>query len=355
MTHKLATISAPAAPAGQAVAAGHFPAPPLSGRQKAALIVRLLLAEGAPLPLGRLPEDIQAALTAQIATMRPVDHGTVQAVATELAAMLENTGLSFPGGLEGALSLLDGHISSGAANRLRRMAGQTHGADPWQRIASLDTDHLLPLLEAESPEVAAVLVSMLPVTKAAGLLGRLPGARARRVAYAISRTGAVAPETVQRIGYALVSQLDAQTVSSFDSAPEQRVGAILNSAPSATREDILKGLEETDTDFAAGVRKAIFIFADIPQRVAPRDVPRIIRKVESSVLVNALTNAQGAEAEAAAFILANISPRLADSLREEIASTDPVPPQIAEESQTALITAIRNMEATGELVLNTGA
>jgi hypothetical protein len=41
------------------------------------------------------------------------------------------------------------------------------------------------------------------VPKAADLLGRLPGERARRIAHAVSMTGNVDPETVRRIGLSL--------------------------------------------------------------------------------------------------------------------------------------------------------
>ena len=91
----------------------------LNNREKAAIIVRLLLAEGTPLPLAALPEHMQAALTEQMAAMRLVDRATMEAVVEEFVGQLESVGLSFPGGLEGALSMLDGHISPSAATRLR--------------------------------------------------------------------------------------------------------------------------------------------------------------------------------------------------------------------------------------------
>ncbi|MFN5828827.1 MAG: flagellar motor switch protein FliG, partial [Rhodobacterales bacterium] len=159
----------------------------MTGRVKAAVIVRLLLAEGASLPLSSLPEHMQAALTEQIGRMRLVDRTTLGAVVEEFLNELEQVGLSFPGGIEGALTMMDGHISTTAANRLRRLAGASGKADPWDRIMVLEEDRLLPVLEEESEEVAAVMLSKLPIPKAASLLGRLPGDKARRVAYAVSQ------------------------------------------------------------------------------------------------------------------------------------------------------------------------
>ncbi len=152
----------------------------LSPREKAAVIVRLMLSEGGDLPLATLPEHMQASITEQMGRMRLVDRATLGTIVAEFMGELEEVGLSFPGGIEGALSLMDGHISESAANRLRRLAGASSKADPWDRLTGLAADRLLPIIEQESVEIAAVMLSKLPVQKAADLLSKMPGERARR-------------------------------------------------------------------------------------------------------------------------------------------------------------------------------
>ena len=325
---------------------------PLTGRVKAAVIVRLLLAEGSPLPLSALPEHMQAALAEQIGQMRLVDRTTLGLVVEEFMNELDQVGLAFPGGIEGALTMMDGHISATAANRLRRLAGASAKADPWDRIMGLDADRLLPVLEEESVEVAAVMLSKLPVPKAADLLGRLPGDKARRVAYAVSLTGNVDPETVRRIGQSLASQLDTLPARAFEAGPVERVGAILNVSPASTREDVLKGLEETDAAFALQVRRAIFTFVHIPKRILPRDVPKVLRVIDQAVLVTALAAATTGDQQATAeFLLANLSQRLSQTLREEMAERGPVKEKDAEDAMSALITAIRQLQSAGDIDL----
>lgn len=325
----------------------------LSPRQKAAVIVRYLLTEGTSLPLSSLPEHVQAALAEQMGQMRLIDRATLDDVVTEFLAELESVGLAFPGGIEGALAMMDGHISHSAAQRLRRMSSTSSKIDPWERITALPPDRLLPILLNEAVEVGAVMLSKLPVGKAAELLGKLPGERARRVAYAVSMTGNVDPETVRRIGAALLAELDNQPPRAFDQGPVERVGAILNVSPTLTRDDVLIGLEAEDAAFAAEVRKAIFTFTHIPARLNPRDTPKITRLVEQSQLVTALAAAIGKPGlEAAAeFILANISQRLAQGLREEMGNRGRVKDKDAEEAMTAIIAAIRTLEASGEITL----
>ena len=325
---------------------------PLTRRAKAAIVVRLLLNEGAEIPLEELPDELQVILTQQMGEMRLVDRDTLSAVVDEFATALEQIGLSFPPGLAGALDVLDGKISPQTAARLRKEAGVRQFGDPWGRIREMGPEKLLTVLENESVEIAAVMLSKLPVPLAADLLGRLPGPKARKITYAVSLTNAVTPDAVDRIGLSLAAQLDAQPKSAFDNGPVERVGAILNSSTSVTRDDVLTGLDETDQGFADAVRKAIFTFGNIPTRIAPRDIPRILREVEQPALVTALAGAEAAGFAASRdFILENMSGRMADQLREEIEASGKVKPTDAETAMSDIVGVIRQMEQSGDLLL----
>src|SRR5690606_20815387 len=131
----------------------------LSAQQKAAIVVRYLIAEGAQIPLSQLPETVQQILAEQMGSMRLVGRQVVDQVLEEFCAQLDSVGLAFPGGLEGALTLMDGQISPSAAGRLRRKAGMNARHDPWARLIALPVAQLLPVIEDEAVEVAAVLLS----------------------------------------------------------------------------------------------------------------------------------------------------------------------------------------------------
>jgi flagellar motor switch protein FliG len=324
-----------------------------SAREKAAVIVRLMVTEGTSLPLSSLPEHLQAAITEQMGQMRLVDRSTLGQIVAEFLGELEEVGLSFPGGIEGALSMMDGHISESAANRLRRLAGASAKVDPWDRLTGLPVERLLPIIDQESVEIAAVMLSKLPVQKAADLLGKLPGDRARRVAHAISMTGNVDPETVRRIGLSLSAQLDNQAPRAFDAGPVERMGAILNISPVMTREDVLKGLDEADAGFAEQVRRALFTFIHVPTRVAARDVPKIVRVVDNEVLVTALTYAASKPdlAEVVEYMLSALSQRMGQALREEMAARGKIKDKDGETAMSAVISGVRQLEASGELIL----
>jgi flagellar motor switch protein FliG len=270
----------------------------LTKREKAAVIVRALLGGGGELSLSTLAIEQQSGLMDQMRQMRPLDRGTVEAVIDEFVAELESTALTFPKDIGGTLDLMGKSLDPSLAGRLRKEAGLAPQSNPWETIAGLPVTQLVDLLAGESIEVSAVVLSKLQVAKAVEILAALPGERAGRITYSISVTTGVTPQAIELIGISTVDQLGTQPVQAFDDSSVERVGAILNFARAQTRDDVLVGLDETDPKFAEDVRKSIFTFANIPERIDPRDVPKITKDVALEQLLTALSAALSTGMEA---------------------------------------------------------
>ncbi|WP_439124303.1 flagellar motor switch protein FliG [Marivita sp.] len=328
----------------------------LSRRAKAAIVVQFILKEGADIPLTALPEYLQMQLTQLLGEMRYIDRQTMNTVISEFTDELESIGLSFPGDIAGALSALDGKISDQTAHRLRKEAGVQQTGDPWKRVADLPIARLQDFVSSESIQVVAVMVSKLDVSKAADLLSNLPGDVARRITYAMSMTDAVTPDAADRIGLSLASQMDSEPPKAFRSHPSERVGAILNFSRAATREDLLTALDEEDKGFADEVRKSIFTFAHIPERMSAIDVPKLTRDLEQDTLAKVIAGAV-AEVDRASvdFILSNISNRMSDTLREMSQDFGDIKPKEIEAAMNAVVRVIRDLADSGEITLNTSS
>ena len=326
----------------------------LDWRRKAAIVVQCLLSHGERPPLAALPEDTQLRLAREIGRIDLIDRVTLHAVLDEFAEHLESVGLSATGGTEAALAALAGHISPAAAARLKAEASGQDGSDPWTAIASLPPEALVTILGAEAVEVAAVILSKLPIPLAARTLALLPGEQARRITFAVSRTSAGAPAAVRRIGHAIATEHCATPPPAFALPPGERLGAILNSSAQTTRDGLLDGLDAEDQRFAAEVRRAIFTFAHLPLRLKAGDVPRVLRLVEPRVIAVALAAARAAgdkEQEAADFIYASISQRMGESLREEVDAVGTVRRAEGEAAQAEIVAAIRERAVAGEVTL----
>lgn len=323
----------------------------LTQRQKAAVIVRLLLDEEDGLQLSQLDSETQKLLAEEMVNMELIDRQTRDAVITEFCDMLELVGLTFPGDVDGTLAMLGGKLSQDSTDHLRQIAALTGKTDPWARLAELPQKTLLELANSEAVELIALMLSKLPVPKASALFTELSRDRARAVAQAMAMTGSVSPAALTRMGLVLLQAAESLPRPALATPATDRVGAILNFATADLRDEVLEALEQEDAGFAGGVRRAIFIFAHIPKRVEPRDIPRITREVDQAVLVRALSAPSGPDAEAAEFILSNLSQRMAEGLREEIEALGKIPQREIEAAGNEVVAAIRRLEEQQELTL----
>ncbi len=318
------------------------------------MIVQLLIGDGGKLSLSDLPPAIQTELARELGEIRLVDRQTVYSVATEFAQELGSIGLSAPGGPDAAIEALAAHISPEIANQLRAELAKATDGDPWSMIEALAEPELLDLMTIQSVEVCAVTMSKLPVAKAADLLAKLPGERARRITYAMSRTQDIQPRTVRNIGQALVGDHCGSKITAFEKSPDARLGAILNSSPAETRESLLDDLDQQDAGFAATVRKNIFTFQDISTRVAALDIPQCIRGVDPEVLTTAIAAALSdgdKNAEAAEYMLANISQRMSTQVREDAQEMGKISDKEADTAMRGVSAAIRLLADEGTITL----
>ena len=327
----------------------------LTGPQKAALIVRELAKEGAAQSLNQLPDEIQANLIEQLGQLGKIEQPVIDAVVAEFSAALDIAALTGTHGLRRALEMLDGSLSPGVARQLRSKASDADIGDPWGPIGERDAETLLPLIDGQSAEIASVILSKIPVPKAAELLGLMPGDKARRLAYGISQINAVSPKAVRRIGIAVTRMLSIEPDRAFDDGPAEMVGAILNFSRASTRDDVLEGLDQTDADFAKEVRRTIFTFSNISERLSASDIPALTRAVDQDTLVKALAAAaQGKDENVAEFILGGLSQRMGDNLRNEMQDLGEVDEEVGEEAMGAVVSAIRELENLGEIHLILG-
>lgn len=324
----------------------------LSPRQKAAIIVRLLLDDDDDgVTLDNLNGERQALLFQEMAGMELIDRQTRDDVIAEFCDHLESVGVTFPGDLDGTLEIMSDRLSKDSSDRLRRLVMMSGNGDPWPRILELSQEDVQSLADSESIELVAVMLSKLPVEQAAKTYTAMDPERARQLAQAMAMTRDISPQALRRVGMVLAQAADALPRPAIEIKAHERMGDMLNFANADLRDNVLELLDQQDREFALDVRRAIFVFAHIPKRVEPKDVPRIVRDMNQQVLIRALSQTTPEEAAAAEFMLTNLSQRMSENLRDEIASLGSVTPQDAEAATNEVVVLIRRLAAEGELTL----
>ncbi|MCC6006927.1 MAG: flagellar motor switch protein FliG [Rhodobacteraceae bacterium] len=332
-----------ALPAGHAQAR-HDP-PPLDC---AAIVLRLLLDRGAAPDISHLDPALQLRLLQRMSRLQEIDAATRDAAIARFRAALADLGAAFPGDLDALIADLGPRISSDVA-RTARQAAARGATDPWARIAARPVPEIAATLASEAPAIAAIALSCLPAGRAAEVLEAMTPPAAAAIARAFPSTSATPPEALGAVGAAVLAALDARPRRAFERAATARIGAVLNVAGSELRNHLMERIEADSEEMAAAVRKVLFSFADIPDRLSPRDVARLVREVEQPILVTALAGAEMTCPDAVAFVLGALSTRRADQFREEITDLGVVPPRKAEEAQRVVIQAIRTLTDAGEI------
>ncbi|MEL7345220.1 MAG: FliG C-terminal domain-containing protein, partial [Pseudomonadota bacterium] len=84
------------------------------------------------------------------------------------------------------------------------------------------------------------------------------------------------------------------------------------------------------------------------------DIPKIMRVVDQAALTQIIAGAEGPDKEALDYILANISQRMADSLRAEAEEIARVAEPELEAAMGTVVQGVRDLVADGEIFLISG-
>ena len=323
----------------------------LTGAEKAAVIVQMILADGGSLSLEKLPRDSQIQVANDFMRLNSIDRATLGRVVDELEEALNAGSLKFPDSMADTLNTLDGQIDGDLADELRRLNGIETKRDPWPDIVGMPTEELAKIVAGESTNISAILLSKLDPEKASEVIETLSEEDARALMFALSDTNAIHPDLVELMGAVLDRKTAAGAPSAFKAPPHARTAAILNAAGTAMRDGILDALAAEDAEYAALVRKAIFTFADIPTRLSAADIPKVARVIAAEDMVKALAAAKTDFGESVEFLLDNMSKRMADGIREEMGDVPEMSTKAAETAMAKVTAGIRSLLDLGDIVL----
>lgn len=326
-------------------------APALSKPERAAIILGVLGAEAASPILEQMDEACHRSFARAMARLRQIDPETVEAVVRDFVASLAASTMAVSGGLDRAREMLAGVTDDTVLADILDEADLPTARNVWEKLEKVENAALAEMLEKEHPQTAAVIVDRLPSDKAASILDHLSIDATCRIMLGMNRAAKLSPKVVEAIGQSVSRDFLAHQKRSKQATPADKIGAIMNSSSGEMRSDVLDFLDRTEPDLHSEVRKRMFTFDDIPDRVEKRDVTAIVRATPNEVLLPALAGAEENAPATRDYILANISSRVAEQIRDEVAELGPVKLRAAEEAQAQIVRIIRTLQAEGTVTL----
>jgi flagellar motor switch protein FliG len=330
------------------------PAPaPLTGTQKAALVLLEMGTERSAKVMRMLRETEVTEITSEIARMRSVDSRVVDDVVAEFDAMHHARESVTAGGIDMARQLLEKSLGSQRAAEIleRVMATMVHV--PFEFLRQADPRQVLGFIQDEHPQTVALVLAHMSSKSAAMVLGGLPEDIQLQVAQRLALMDRTSPEVIEQVEKQLERKLSTvlQPTEMSTAGGVQSLVDILNRSDRGTERIILEGLERADETLADEVRQRMFLFTDIGG-LDDRSVQLILRQVDTKQLAIAL---KGVDQSVRQKIVNCMSERAGQNLVEEIELLGAVRLKQVEEAQSGIIRVIRALEESGQLVLTRSA
>ena len=322
-----------------------------TGIQKAAILLIALGPERSADIFKHLKEDEIEELTLEIANTRSVSPQVKEDVLNEFYQICLAQQYIAEGGIGYAKELLDKALGEDRAKEVITKLTASLQVRPFEFVRKTDPSQLLNFIQDEHPQTIALILSYLPASQASNVVSSLPPEKQADVAKRIAMMDRTSPDVIKQVEKVLERKLaslvnqDYTIVGGVDAIVE-----ILNSVDRGTEKHIMETLEVEEPELADEIRKKMFVFEDILS-LDNRAIQRVLRDVDNHDLALAL---KGATEEVQNVILNNLSTRLASMIKEDMEYMGPVRMKDVEEAQQKVVSVIRKLEDSGEIVISRG-
>jgi flagellar motor switch protein FliG len=342
---------AKAAASGGATAAGGTRkkgARDFTGRQKAAVFLVSIGSEISAEIFKYLREDEIETLTFEIARLETIEPDQKEAVLVEFQELMMANEFITTGGIDYARELLEKSLGSQKAIDIINRLTSSLQVRPFDFIRRTDPAHLLNFIQQEHPQTIALILAYLEPNKASVILQNLPHEVQSDVARRIATMDRTSPEVLREVERVLEKKLSTLSSEDYTAAGGvENIVEILNLVDRSSEKQIIEALEDEDPELAEDIKKRMFVFEDIVM-LDDRAIQRVMREVDSQELSKAL---KSVDTEVQDKIFRNMSKRAAQMLKEDMEFMGPVRLKDVEESQQKIVSIIRHLEETGEIVV----
>ncbi|MDR2404119.1 MAG: flagellar motor switch protein FliG [Spirochaetaceae bacterium] len=319
-----------------------------TGRQKAAIFLVSIGSDISAEIFKFLREDEIETLTFEIARLETIEPEQKDAILAEFQELMMANQFITMGGIDYARELLEKSLGSQKAIDIINRLTSSLQVRPFDFIRRTDPAHLLNFIQQEHPQTIALILAYLEPNKASVILQNLPHDVQSDVARRIANMDRTSPEVLREVERVLEKKLSTLSSEDYTAAGGvESIVEILNMVDRASEKQIIEALEDEDPELAEDIKKRMFVFEDIVM-LDDRAIQKVMREVDSQELAKAL---KSVDTEVQDKIFRNMSKRAAGMLKEDMEYMGPVRLKDVEEAQQKIVSIIRHLEDTGEIVV----
>lgn len=212
----------------------------------------------------------------------------------------------------------------------------------------MDAVSVAELLRNEHPQIVAAIMVHLDPDQAADVLKNLTERQRNEVMMRVATMEGIQPAALKDLNEVMF-----QVLSGTDRVRKASLGGVktaaemINLLGSAIEGTVIESIRNHDPDLAQRIMDKMFVFDDI-LNLDDKAIQLVLKELPSEVLISAL---KGAQPELKDKILANMSSRAAETLREDLESRGPMRLSEVEAQQKEVLKVVRRLSDEGQIAL----
>ena len=323
----------------------------MTGMRKAAALLIALGPDVSAQVMKQLSEEEIEQVTLEIANLGKIDPDVRDKVVEEFYQMALAQDYITQGGLDYARQVLEKALGAQKAIEILERLTATLQITPFEFMRKMDAKQILSFIQDEHPQTIALILSYLTPDQAAVILSSLPPELMTEISMRMAKIDRTSPDVVHKVENILERKLALLTTQeSTNAGGIKHFVEILNRVDRNTEKTVIEYLEGEDPELAEEVKRQMFLFEDIVI-LDDRSIQRVLREIDSKDLALAL---KGAGEEVKQKIFKNMSARASQMLKEDMEFMGPVRVRDVEQAQQRIVSVIRRLDETGEIVVSRG-
>lgn len=207
------------------------------------------------------------------------------------------------------------------------------------------------LLRHEHPQIVAAILVHLDPDQSSEILKQFTERQRGEVMLRIATLEGIQPTALKDLNEVLFKVLaGGDKVRKSSLGGVKTAAEIINLMGSGMDTAVLESIRGYDMDLAQKIMDKMFVFDDVA-KLDGRAIQTVLREVASETLVVAL---KGAQPEVRDKILANMSTRAAEAMREDLESRGPMRLSEVEAQQKEILKTVRRLADEGQIALASG-
>ncbi len=298
-----------------------------------------------------LRDDEIEAITSEITKIDLLSSEDMRQIIEDFYDLCVTQKVVTEGGESYARGVLDKAFGPQRAAFLMEQVLKSNKTRNFEFLRRVDYKNLLMMLQNEHPQTIAIVLSYVNAEQTSQIISELPSDIQLDVIKRISNLDRASPEIIAVVESVLSKKASAiASVDVTEFGGVNFIAEIMNRVDRKTEKFIFEELSDEDPELADEIKKLMFVFDDIIY-LDNMEIQMFIREIDAKDLTIAL---KAASEEVTNVIFNNMSQRQREQIQTDMQYLHNVRMRDVEEAQQKIVSVIRRLEESGEIVISKG-